>query len=351
MKTAAFAILFITSLWSAWSPPAAAQWLDHPTRGIPRTADGRPSLSAPAPRTLDGKPDFSGLWTRISRTNPAFKPVDPAAVEAVVRERNENFAKDSAQATCLPLGPGYLFATGPDLNFGMTKVIQTPELIVVLSPDLTYRQIFMDGRALESDATPSFMGYSIGRWEGDTLVVESAGYKDRTWLAGAYPHTEGLRAVERYRRSDFGHLTIELELRDPELYAAPWTAKIEAELAPDTELLEYVCNENQTFHEHWVGTRSDAQRNEVAIPADVLAKYAGTYVERPPFWQGAAVARVFEIRLADGALFLGATRLAAQTETIFVNSGLAIEFVRGADGAPTYLWDKHVSGDYRFDRR
>src|SRR5688500_1844899 len=112
------------------------------------------------------------------------------------------------------------------------------------------------------------------------------------------------------------------------MYAAPWTAKIEAQFAADTELLEYVCNENQTFHEHWVGTRADAQRSEVAIPADVLAKYAGTYTERPPFWQGAAVARVFEIRFADGALFLGPTRLSGQTETVFINSGLAIEFVR-----------------------
>ena len=147
-------------------------------------------------------------------------------------------------ALCLPRGPGYITARGPDLNWAMTKVIQTPGLIVILSPDLTYRQIFLDGRALEPDANPSWMGYSVGHWEGDTLVVESASFNDRTWLDGGYPHTEGLRTVERYRRSDFGHLAIEVELHDPALYAAPWTATVAAQFAADTELLEYVCNEN-----------------------------------------------------------------------------------------------------------
>lgn len=345
MKTAVLAILL-----SAVGLPLAAQWLDHPTAGIPRAADGKPNLTAPTPRTPDGKPDLSGLWTRISRVTTAFTPVDSASVDAVVRARAENFGKESTRAQCLPDGPGYLYARGPDLNWAMFKVLQTPSLAVILHPDLTYRQIFTDGRALEAEANPSWMGYSVGRWEGDTFVVESAGFNDRTWLEGGYPHTEGLRTIERYRRSDFGHLTIEVELHDPTVYAAPWKTTIEAQLAADTELLEYVCNENKTFHEHWVGTRSDAARAEVTIAAETLAKYAGTYTERPPFWQGAAVARVFAIRFADGALYLGQARLSPQSETIFDNSGLAIEFARDADGVPTHLFDKHVSGDYRFDR-
>jgi hypothetical protein len=336
--------------------PAAAQWLDHPTPGIPRTADGKANLTAPAPRTSDGKPDLSGLWTRRSRVNTSFTPVDAAPVDAVVRQRNENFQKDSMRAQCLPEGPGYLFAGGPDLNWAMSKLIQTPALVVILHADLTYRQIHMDGRALEAEPNPSWMGYSVGRWEGDTLVVESRGFNDRTWLAQGYPHTEGLRTIERYRRTDFGHLSLEVELHDPTLYTAPWKATIQAELAADTELLEYVCNENTTFHEHWVGTRSDAARSEITIAAEALAKYAGTYTERPPFWQGAPVARVWEIRFVDGSLFLtqpvfpGPTRLSPQSATVFVNAGLAIEFVIGTDGAPTHLWDKHVSGDYRLDR-
>ena len=267
-----------------------------------------------------------------------------------MRERNEHFQKESMRAQGLPEGPGYFVAMGPVLNWAMSKLVQTPSLVVILHADMTYRQIFMDGRALEADANPSWMGYSVGRWEGDTLVVESAGFNDLTWLLGGYPHTEGLRAIERYRRPDFGHLTLELEIHDPTLYAKPWTATIQAELAADTELLEYVCNENKTFHEHWVGSRSDAAQSEITIAAEALARYAGTYTERRPFWQDAAIARVFEIKVVDGALFLGSTRLSPQSETVFVNSGLAIEFVIGADGAPTHLFDKHVSGDYRFDR-
>src|SRR5688572_20221331 len=215
-------------LWCAIGLPVAAQWLNHPTSGIPRTADGKADLTAPAPRTPDGKPDLSGLWTRTSRMNTSFTPVDAASVGAVVQQRAENFGKDSMRAQCLPEGPGYLFAMGPDLNWAMSKIIQTPSLIVILNADLTYRQIFTDGRALEADANPSWMGYSVGRWEGDTLVVESAGFNGLTWLLGGYPHTEGLRTIERYRRPDFGHLTFELELHDPTLYAKPWTATINA---------------------------------------------------------------------------------------------------------------------------
>jgi hypothetical protein len=346
MKTTVLAMLL-----SAMSAPLAAQWLDYPTPGIPRTADGKPDLAAPAPRTADGKPDLTGLWAKSAGNTPAgFKPVNATAVDAVVNERNENFGKENPRARCLPAGPGYLTARSPDLNFGMVKVIQTPNLIIMLNPDLTYRQIYMDGRALEAEPNPSWMGYSVGRWEGDTLVVESSGFNDQSWLDGAYPHTEALRAIERYRRSTFGRLTIEVELHDPALYTEPWKVAIEGRLAADTEMLEYVCNENQAFHEHWVGTQSDAARAEIAIAADALAKYAGTYTERPPFWQHAPVARTFEIRLTDGALFLGPTRLSPQSETIFINRGLAIEFVMGERGVPTHLWDKHVSGDYRFDR-
>ena len=123
MKTTVMAMLLSAVSW-----PVAAQWLDHPTAGIPRTADGKPNLAAPAPRTPDGKPDLSGLWTRTSRTTTSFMPVDAASVNAVVRERAENFAKESTRAQCLPDGPGYLYARGPDLNWAMLKVIQTPSL-------------------------------------------------------------------------------------------------------------------------------------------------------------------------------------------------------------------------------
>jgi hypothetical protein len=165
--------------------PLGAQWLDQPTPGIPRTADGKPNLAAPAPRAPDGKPDLSGLWNKISprysRNIAAdLKPgdVQPWA-EALVQERRENLGKDYMNVLCVPQGPGYITAadtTGAE----MMKIIQTPSIIVILNPDLTYRQIFMDGRKLETSPNPNWMGFSVGHWDGDTLVVESSGYNDRT---------------------------------------------------------------------------------------------------------------------------------------------------------------------------
>ena len=168
----------------ALSAPAAAQWLNYPTPGIPRTPDGKPNLGAPTPRTTDGKPDLSGLWTKISpkysRNIAAdLKPgdVQPWA-EALVRKREEDLGKDYMNVHCLPLGPGYSTAadsTGAE----MIKIIQTPALVIILNPDLTYRQVFLDGRPLEKAPNPSWMGYSVGHWDGDTLVVESNGFNDR----------------------------------------------------------------------------------------------------------------------------------------------------------------------------
>jgi hypothetical protein len=351
MKTVAVVIML-----SALSTPVAAQWINHPTRGIPRTADGQPNLAAAAPRTADGKPDFSGLWTRTSRKVAAdLKPVQPW-VDALVQQRREDLGKDSMSVNCLPLGPLYIGTRGADRNIGgMAKMIQTPGLIVILNTDLTYRQIFMDGRALETDPNPSWMGYSVGRWEGETLVVESNGFNDRTWLDNFHPHTEAMRITERYRRPDFGHLEVEVTLHDPTVYAAPWRATISSELAADTELLEYVCNENTNSREHMVGKASDARQSEVALAPDVLAKYIGKYLEQKPFWAGATVPRIFEITLAGGALFMaqadrGKEQLLAQSETLFDNRGLGLEFVRDGSGVVTHLLDKHVSGDYRFDR-
>jgi hypothetical protein len=336
--------------------PLSAQWLTEPTRGIPRTADGKPNLAAPAPRTPDGKPDFSGLWTRISRIVVAdLKPVQ-GWVDTLLRERRENFNKDNMSIACLPLGPRYITAPANDVNIaGMTKVVQTPALIVMLNPDLTHRQIFLDGRALEQDPNPSWMGYSVGRWEGDTLVVESAGYNDRTWLDGNYPHTEALHVTERYRRPDFGHLELDVTMDDRGVYANPYRVTLTAELTADTEMLEYVCNENTASRERMVGRLSDAQRTEVTIDADTLRKYTGTYAEQMPYWLDSNVQRTFEIIFSDGALFLeqrgvGRTRLVPQSETIFMNGGLRLEFIRDGRGVATHLLDGHVSGDYKFER-
>jgi len=214
----------------------------------------------------------------------------------------------------------------------------------------------MDGRALESDPNPTWMGYSVGRWENDTLVVESAGFNDRTWLDGNYPHTEALRVTERYRRPDFGHLELEVTLEDRGLYANPFRARLVAELTADTEMLEYVCNENTRSREGMSGKLSDVQQSEIRIDADILRRYAGTYAEMMPYWTDSNVQRRFEITFSDGALFLQAvaagarTRLVPLSETIFLNGGLRLEFIRDGRGVATHLLDGHVSGDYKFER-
>src|SRR5215831_9749044 len=233
---------------------------------------------------------------------------------------------------CVPLGPGYTTiadSTGAE----MMKIIQTPTLIVILNPDLTYRQIFMDGRALETDPNPSWMGYSVGRWEGDTLVVESFGFNDRTWLdRDGHPHSEALRITERYRRRDFGHMEIEMTLNDPQVYARPWTVSLSAELMPDTELLEAVCNESHHSLEHWVGKASDEKKSEVKVAHEILAKYAGTY-EELDFWGNRPHPAIIEITVSGGTLFAELkgrekVQLVAQSQTNFSGFyGLGVKLV------------------------
>src|SRR4026209_885953 len=219
VRHASFAAVALLSLLFLPSP-GTAQWLTQPTVGIPRTADGKPNLSAPAPRTPDGKPDLSGLWNKISPkySRNAAADLKPDEIQpwarTLVEQRREDLGKDYMNVRCLPLGPGYTISadsTGAE----MMKIIQTPSLIVILNPDLSYRQIFLDGRALESAPNPSWMGYSVGRWDGDTLVVESFGFNDRTWLDhDGHPHTEALRMTERYRRATFGTLDVEVTFSD-----------------------------------------------------------------------------------------------------------------------------------------
>jgi hypothetical protein len=201
------------------------------------------------------------------------------------------------------------------------------------------------------------MGYSVARWEGDTLVVESNGYNDRTWLDhDGHPHTEALRITERYRRRDFGHLDIDVTIADPKAYTKSWTVSVKAELVPDTEMIEYVCGEkNASSLEHWVGKASDERKNEASVSADVLTKYVGTYVEQPKYWRNEP--RTVVITVSGGRLYgdlngQGAMPLVARSSTLFSGlNGLGVEFLPGATGVPATLFVKHVSGDYRFARK
>jgi hypothetical protein len=263
-----------------------------------------------------------------------------------VNQRAENFGTDNPHYRCLPQGPVY------STLGGMKRFVQTPAMIAILDDDLTFRLIHTDGRALETDPNPSWMGYSVGHWDGDTLVVESFGYNDRTWLVGGYPHTEKLRMTERLRRPDFGHLELAVTFQDPGAYSKAWTVPLRAQLAADTELLESVCNENpDNGQQHWVGKASDAERAKVNVAAEILAKYTGVY--RGQYLRGP---RTVEVSLSGDSLSVavngGPKRpLIPQSETRFSGTGLSYEFIRDGRGMATDVVEGHVSGDYKFARQ
>jgi len=234
--------------------PLGAQWINYPTPGMPRTPDGKPNLSAPAPKTPDGKPDLSGVWEHLNSRGTAYYldkieiPWQPWA-ESLFKERAANNQKDNPESRCLPRGLPKADA------FDIHKIIQTPGVIVVLYEyGTTFRQIFTDGRKLPKDPNPTWMGYSVGHWEGDTLVVESNGFNGKAWLSGqGNPITDALHVIERIRRRDFGHMDVQITIDDPKAYTKPWTAELHPELIPDTELIEFVCNENEKDLSHLVG--------------------------------------------------------------------------------------------------
>jgi hypothetical protein len=246
---------------------ALGQWLNHPAKGIPRLKDGKPNLAAPAPKARRGQPDLSGTWWVPHHgvegvDGPPKYLVNLAAdlkaeevqmlpwAAAAQKQRAADLAKDFPLSRCFPLPPPSIF-TEP-LPF---KILQSPGLVAILFEHQgRYRQIFTDGRALPVDPQPTWLGYSVGRWQGDTLVVETAGFNDQSWLDGmGHPHTGALRVTERFRRRDFGHLEIRATIDDPEAYSKPWTVTIPVELLPDTDLLEQQCNENEKDLPHLVG--------------------------------------------------------------------------------------------------
>lgn len=249
-----------------------AQWLNHRTPGTPRTPDGKPNLSAPAPRAADGKPNLSGLWQTQAAppemlerlipgaTNGAgeeplsqyfinifsdFKPEDvpmlPAAA-ALFQQRAKTFSKESPLSHCLPEGmPLVEMAPAP------YKIVQTSGLTLMLyERDTTYRQVYTDGRKLPDDPQPSWLGYSVGKWDGDSLVVDSAGFNDRGWLdARGHRHSEALHLTERFHRLDFGHMEVRLTIDDPKTYSRPFSILLKQRLQADSDLLESFCAENE----------------------------------------------------------------------------------------------------------
>src|SRR5579863_6127499 len=274
--------------------PAAlsAQWPSHPDAGAPKTPDGKLNLSAPALRTADGKPDLSGIWDRgmaprlpgdrapgggppgggppgggppgfgppqprgprpfqdLPSMLPDGLPFQPWAAE-LRRQRLAENSKDHPDAHCLPLHPMQLHSHPQP-----RKIIQTPGLILIIyEANGGLRQVFMDGRPSPGDdAQPWWFGYSVGKWDGDTLVVETTGFRDLGWLdEEGTPITSAGKTIERFRRVNYGTLEIEITVDDPKTFTKPWTVKLNQRLMPNTELIEFVCQENNRSTPHLVG--------------------------------------------------------------------------------------------------
>jgi hypothetical protein len=314
--------------------PAFAQWIDYRTPGIPRLADGKPNLSAPAPRTADGKPDLSGIWQAgragqygydydVAQNLPAGS-VTPWA-ESLRRQRVQDFRKDSPLAQCRPVSI-------PFLNFrGLSRIVQTPGVIVILyeSPNSPHRTILTDGRELPREMNPTWLGYSVGHWEQDTLVVNTAGFNDKGWLdVGGHPQTESLRLTERYRRRDFGHLELEVTFDDSKTFAKPFTLRTEKTLTPDTEIIEDVCeNERDSSH----------LESGVKVAPEILAKYAGTY-QIGTGREVVVTAVGNQLSIEDSASPLDRL-FVARSETDFLSSVSqdVVEFFRDSQGAVTHF--------------
>jgi hypothetical protein len=247
------------ALLLTFTAAASAQWIKYPTPGMPRTPDGKPNLTAPAPRTSDGHPDLSGLWHQpngVKYTVNLAADLPPDAVlfqpwaAALYKERQDTISKDDPVGHCNFPGIPQMEAVPYPY-----KIINAPGMIVFMYEAFhIWRQIFTDGRELPKDPNPTWMGYSVGHWDGDTLVVDTAGLNDKTWLdTGGRPHSEALHVTERFARQDFGHMTVQITIDDPKTYTKPWTVSYPITLMPDTEMLEYVCNENNVDVQHLVG--------------------------------------------------------------------------------------------------
>jgi hypothetical protein len=279
-------LVILAIVLAATPATLSAQWPDYRTAGVARTPDGKPKLDAPAPRTADGKPDLSGIWLFRGTGRPpaqpgteptappppppeqpasgppaatfrnigaGFKdglPLTPGAAELLKQRMAEN-SKDNPDAHCLPLGLMQLH-THPQPR----KIIQTPGVIVILyEAQAGVRQIFTDGRPLpRNDPQPWWYGYSSGKWDGDTFVVESTGFRDDVWLdINGSPLTNTGKLTERFRRVNYGNLEIEVTVEDPKVYTKPFTVKVNQRIMPDTELIEFICTENDRSGPHMVG--------------------------------------------------------------------------------------------------
>src|SRR5262252_3191740 len=257
--SAARLILVVFAIIWTITETAIAQWDPYPAKNMPRTPDGKVDMKAPPRRTSDGKIDLSGFWMPADNVRhllnlaadlkPEDVPLQPWASQ-LYKERIDNNGKDHPGVRCLPSG----IPEKSNIPDGL-KVVQTPDVLIFLYESRTiYRQVFTDGRPLPKDAQPTWMGYSIGHWEGDTFIVETIGQNGKTWLdMRGLPGTESLRVIERYTRPTIGKINIDVTIDDPMAYTKPWSVKLTWRLVPDTDLIESICEENSKDLPHMVG--------------------------------------------------------------------------------------------------
>ena len=251
--------------------------------------------------------------------------------------------RDTPATHCLPGGPTAILA-------GQYRVIQAPNVIGILYESGAYRQIFTDGRELPKDPNPTWWGYSVGHWEGDILVVQTVGFNDRSWLDfSGHPHTEELRVTERFERRDFGHMQLQLTLEDPKTFTKPINVTLAVNFVPDTEMLEYVCNENEKDSVHLVGKASDEVKGEVKLSSQVLSRYAGNYQAQEPKMKGTITVAGGQLMFSIGGK--GAVPLTTLSETgFYFPGGFPMEFVRDDKGTLTHFLLHTPCGDFKFVR-
>jgi len=333
-------------LASLIASPAAAQWFNYPTPGTPRLPDGKPNLAGPVPRTADGKPDLTGVWRGagpIYRFNIAQdlkdEDIQPWAQELFL-QRARDSRKDSPLAKCMPVSvPFHNF-------FNLTRIVQTPALTMILyeSPNSPHRTVFTDGRDLPKEPNPAFLGYSIGRWDGDTFVITTAGFNDQGWLDSAgHPQTESLRLTERLHRRDFGHMDFEMTLDDPKVFVRPVTLKATRLLAADTDLLEDVC-ENERDADHLSGNAG------IRLTPQQLTPLAGVYEIAPGREVTFTVLRdmLFAAGLNEPRLPLLPT---SETKFMSTANPNGFEFVKDAQGNVTHVIVRGANGDQKAVRK
>jgi hypothetical protein len=265
--------VLVTFLAGVCVPPASTQWLNYPDRRAPRTKDGKPNLTAPAPR-LNGKPDLSGVWraqptplSEIEEVVPKFGDIqidervtskyilnvfwgvkpeeEPMRPEAAARMRQRR-PQDDTSLNCLPGGIPF------DMFLAPFKILQgQSEMMILFEQQDPPRQIYLDGRPLPKDPEPSWMGYSSGRWQGNTLMVDTVGFNGKAAVDGfLHPASESMHITESFHRRDFGHMDVEITFDDPKYYTRKFTVKSEFWLMPDSDVLEYVCGENEKDRAH-----------------------------------------------------------------------------------------------------